>query len=105
MISAIQGFGGPDAGGASAIDRDGNRHLITAARAQGVEHLILMSVAQAAPDHPIELFRMKYEAEQDLLASDLAWTIIRPTAYMETWVTIIGRPIARDGQDPHLRSR
>jgi NADH dehydrogenase len=98
VISAVQGFGGPDAAGAAAIDRDGNHHLISAARALGVEHLILMSVAQAAPDHPIELFRMKYEAEQDLRASGLAWTIIRPTAYMETWVSIIGRPLLETGK-------
>ena len=98
VISAIQGFGGPDAAGAAAIDRDGNHHLINAARAQGVDHLILMSVAQAASDHPIELFRMKHQAEQELRASGLAWTIIRPTAYMETWVTIIGRPLLDTGK-------
>ncbi len=69
-----------------------------AARAQGVEHLILMSVAQAAPDHPIELFRMKYQAEQDVRVSGLAWTIIRPTAYMETWVTLVGRPLLETGK-------
>ena len=57
-----------------------------------------MSVAQAAPDHPIELFRMKHLAEQDLRASGLAWTIIRPTAYMETWVTIVGRPLLETGK-------
>jgi uncharacterized protein YbjT (DUF2867 family) len=32
----------------------------------------------------MELFRMKYLAEQELKASGLAWTIIRPTAYIET---------------------
>jgi uncharacterized protein YbjT (DUF2867 family) len=98
VISAITGFGGPDAGGVAAIDRDGNRRLISAARAHGVEHFILVSVAQAAADHPIELFRMKFAAEQELRASGLAWTIIRPTAYMETWVGLVGRPLLESGK-------
>jgi uncharacterized protein YbjT (DUF2867 family) len=98
VISAITGFGGPGAGGARAIDRDGNRNLIAAARAQGVEHFILLSVAQAAPDHPIELFRMKFAAEHALRASGLDWTIIRPTAYMETWVGLVGRPLLESGK-------
>lgn len=98
VISAVTGFGGPGAAGAPAIDRDGNRNLIAAAKAQGVEHFILLSVAQAAADHPIELFRMKFAAEQALRASGLAWTIVRPTAYMETWVGILGGPLLATGK-------
>ena len=52
-----------------------------------------MSVAQAAPDHPIELFRAKFAAEQRLRSSSVAWTIVQPTAYMETWVELLGRPL------------
>jgi uncharacterized protein YbjT (DUF2867 family) len=98
VISAITGFGGRDAGGAQAIDRDGNHNLIAAAKAQGVEHFILISVVQAAADHPIELFRMKFAAEEELHASGLTWTIIRPTAYMQTWVRIVGGPILETGK-------
>ncbi|HEY7828403.1 MAG TPA: SDR family oxidoreductase [Candidatus Limnocylindrales bacterium] len=98
VISAITGFGGRDAAGAPAIDRDGNRNLIAAASAGGAEHMILLSVAQASADHPIELFRMKFAAEQDLRSSGLAWTIIRPTAYMETWVGIVGGPLLATGK-------
>src|SRR5215217_6035645 len=52
----------------------------------------------AAPDHPMELFRMKYLAEQELKESGLAWTIIRPTAYMETWAALIGEPLLKSGR-------
>ena len=68
LVCAITGFGGPDAGGVTRVDGDGNLALIRAAEAAGVEHVILMSVAQSAPDHPIELFRAKYAAEQRLRA-------------------------------------
>ena len=69
LVLAITGFGGADAGGVHAVDGDGNLALINAAEAAGVEHVILVSVAQAAPDHPIELFRAKFAAERRLRSS------------------------------------
>jgi uncharacterized protein YbjT (DUF2867 family) len=98
VISAINGFGGDGALGVKAIDRDGNVNLIEAAEAAGVEHFVLLSVQQAASDHPMELFRMKAAAEQRLKESSLSWTIIRPTAYQETWLDIVGRPLVATGR-------
>src|SRR5437764_7065415 len=34
----------------------------------------------------------------ELRASKLSWTILRPTAYMETWLALIGQPLIRTGQ-------
>lgn len=98
VVSAIQGFAGTDASGPQAVDWQGNTNLIQAAQADEAEHFILVSVQGASPDHPMELFRMKYLAEQELRASSLAWTIIRPTAYMETWATLIGEPLLKTGK-------
>lgn len=98
VVSAINGFGGPDALGVRAIDRDGNANLIAAAEAAGVEHFVLLSIQQAERDHPIELFRMKAAAEQRLRATRLSWTIVRPTAYQETWLDIVGRPLVETGR-------
>jgi len=97
VVSAINGFGGDGALGVRAIDRDGNLNLIEAAEAAGVEHFVLLSIQQAAVDHPIELFRMKAAAEARLKASTLSWTIVRPTAYQETWLEIVGRPLVTTG--------
>jgi len=97
VISAITGFGMAGDVSARTVDWEGNANLIRAAKAAGVEHFILLSVCQASPAHPIELFRMKHRAEEELRASGLAWTIIRPTAYMETWLTILGDPLLRTG--------
>ena len=41
---------------------------------------------------------MKHVAEQNLRASPLAWTIVRPTAFMETWGHIVGDPLVRTGK-------
>ena len=98
VISAIQGFSGTGDSSPRTVDLGGNNTLIQAARQAGVEHFILLSVHGAAPDHPIELFRMKYAAEQALKASGLSWTIIRPTAYMETWAKMIGEPLVKTGK-------
>ncbi len=98
VLSAIHGFAGTKDGSPATIDRDGNRNLIRAAREAGVEHLVLVSVWNASPDHPMDLLRMKYAAEQELKGSGLAWTIIRPSAYMETWCEVLGRPLLQKGK-------
>jgi uncharacterized protein YbjT (DUF2867 family) len=98
VVSAITGFGGPDALGTKAVDREANAALISAARRAGVRGFVLLSVNQAAPDHPIELFRDKWSAEEALRTSGMGWTIIRPTAYLETWLGIIGGPLVATGR-------
>jgi uncharacterized protein YbjT (DUF2867 family) len=98
VISAIHGLAGHGDDSPRTVDGQGNSNLIQAARAAGVEQFVLVSIQGAAPDHPLDLARMKYTAEQELKASGLAWTIIRPTAYMETWGQLIGEPLLRDGK-------
>lgn len=97
VVSAVTGFGPAKDVCPRTVDWQGNLNLIRAAKAAGVEHFILLSVCQAAADHPIELFRMKHRAEEELRASGLAWTIIRPTAYMETWIHLLGDPLLDTG--------
>lgn len=98
VISAVHGFNGSGAYNPRTVDAGGNRNLIHAARAAGVEHFILISIQGASQDHPIELFRMKHQAEEDLRSSGLDWTILRPTAYMETWMSVVGEPLLRDSK-------
>ncbi len=98
VISAVHGFTGTGEDSPETVDYLGNRNLITVAKNRGVAHVILISVHGAAEDHPMELFRMKFRAETELRASGLDWTIIRPTAYMETWATLIGEPLLSSGK-------
>jgi uncharacterized protein YbjT (DUF2867 family) len=98
VVSAIQGFGGHDAAGIRAIDRDGNRALIAASATAGVDRFVLLSIHGASPTDSFALARAKADAESALRASGLSWTIIRPTAYMETWATIVGGPILATGR-------
>ena len=98
VISAVHGFVGPGKPSPESIDRDANRALIQAAAAAGVEHMVLVSVLGAAPDHPMSLHRAKHAAEQALQAAGVQWTIIRPAAYLETWIATIGAKLAGNGQ-------
>jgi uncharacterized protein YbjT (DUF2867 family) len=96
VVSAITGFASP--AGLQAVDIEGNRTLADAAARAGVEQFVLLSVAQATADHPMALFRAKFAAEQAIRASGIGWTIIRPTAYLETWLGLLGGPLVAKGK-------
>jgi NADH dehydrogenase len=97
VLSAVHGFAGPGRPSPESVDRDANLALIRAATAAGAEHLVLVSVLDAGADHPMSLHRAKYAAEQALKASGLAWTIIRPGPFLETWVGIVGARLGANG--------
>ncbi|MDQ6810982.1 MAG: SDR family oxidoreductase [Actinomycetota bacterium] len=92
IVSAVHGFAGPGRVSPASVDRDGNMNLIDAAVALEAE-VILLSVVGASRDHPMDLFRAKYAAEQHLRASGASWTIVRATAFVELWAEIMKQPI------------
>jgi len=76
---------GPGSGGERkwTMDRDGAVKLLDAARAAGVErYLIISSVGAESPPEGDDVFaiylRAKAEADQAVMASDRAWTVVRP---------------------------
>ncbi len=97
VISAVSGFGPMGSSTPETVDRDGNLNLIRASAGAGVGHFILISVQGAAADSPLPLMRMKFAAEQELIRSGLPFTIIRPTACLETYLEAIGGPLAKTG--------
>jgi uncharacterized protein YbjT (DUF2867 family) len=98
VIAAVQGFGGHEAGGIAAVDRDGNRNLVRAAAAAHVGRFILLSIHDASASDALALGRAKAVVEGDLRATAMTPLIIRPTAYMETWAGIVGGPILATGR-------
>lgn len=98
VISAIHGFIGSGQDSPETVDWQGNQSLIRASVAADIERFILVSIHGASPEHSMSLLRMKYKAEQALQASGLAWTIIRATAYTETWTDLIGTPLMQTGK-------
>lgn len=98
VVSAITGFGPDRSTNPVNVDLEGNRNLIAASHAAGVEHFVLVSARGASRDHPIELFRMKYLAERELVSSGLSFTILRPSASAETWLQLLGAPLLERGR-------
>ncbi len=94
VVSAVQGFIGPAGVTPRSVDRDGNIHLIEAAERAGAD-VVMISVVGASPDSPMELMRAKYDAEQRLRSSRVAWTILRPEAYAETWAQLVEQTAGR----------
>jgi uncharacterized protein YbjT (DUF2867 family) len=97
VVSAVHGFVGPHRNSPRSIDRDANATLTDASGAVGAS-LVLMSVAGATPRSPIELFRMKWAAEQYAAASGVATTVVRSTAFMELWIDVLRQTGARSGR-------
>ncbi len=97
VVSAIHGFGDIGDVSPASVDRDGNRQLVNAAAA-GNAAVVMMSIVGASATHPIELFRMKYAAEEQLKASGAAWTIVRATAFAELWLDLLDQTAAGSGR-------
>jgi uncharacterized protein YbjT (DUF2867 family) len=95
VVSAVQGLTGGRGVSPASVDRDGNAHLVEVAEQVGAD-VVLVSVVGASPDSPMELFRMKWAAEQNLRASRVRWTIVRAAAFAELWLEVLrgrsGRP-------------
>ncbi len=98
VLSAAHAFDSKGDNTPHTVDDLGGRQLIQAAQSAGVRHVTMVSIYGARPDHPIDLFRCKFGVEQALRASGLSHTILRPTAFMELWLSIIAAPMLARGQ-------
>lgn len=97
VVSAVHGFIGPRGINPATVDRDGNHNLLTAATAAGTKRFVLVSTAGARGDHPLQLHRMKYAAEQELLRSNLAGVVVHAPPFLETWQQVIGAKLNSGG--------
>lgn len=78
-----------------AVDAAGTRALIDAAVASKVGRFVYVSVWGATPEAPVPFMRAKAGNEAYLRSSGLAWTILAPNAFMESWPgAVVGGPAA-----------
>lgn len=82
------------------VDLQGNRNLIDAAKAAGIDQFIFVSALGADPKSPIPFLQAKGKTEDYLRASGIRYTIIAPNGYMEVMVggvvgmpALLGRPV------------
>jgi NADH dehydrogenase len=67
-----------------SVDRDGQLALVDAAVAAGVGRFVYVSFTEMAVDSPLQ--GAKRAVEQRLQESELDYTILRPTHFMEVWL-------------------
>ncbi|MEM7132387.1 MAG: SDR family oxidoreductase [Chloroflexota bacterium] len=76
------------------VDLNGTKNLIDAAKAAGVRHFIYTSAEGTHPEHPHPLFNIKGQCEAYLKSSGMAYTSLKPGAFMEVWIaTVVGMPL------------
>ncbi|MEO5722849.1 MAG: NmrA family NAD(P)-binding protein [Ilumatobacteraceae bacterium] len=97
VVSAVHGLNGSKGSSPATVDRDGNANLIDAARACGADVIVVSGVGAAA-DSPIELFRMKWAAEQHAFDRGGPTTVVRATAFAELWIDLLRRSAKRSGR-------
>ena len=69
----------------SAVDRDGQLELVEAARNASTRHFIYLSYTRHV-DTDDPLTQAKRSVEERLRASGMAFTILRPSFFMEMWL-------------------
>jgi uncharacterized protein YbjT (DUF2867 family) len=62
------------------------QHVIDAARRAGVAHVVKQSVPWAGPDAPVVFSRWHGQVEQHLAQSGLAYTLLRPSSFMQNFL-------------------
>ncbi|TFW28115.1 SDR family oxidoreductase [Massilia horti] len=69
---------------------------IATAKRAGVKHIVRLSVMGADADPGIILERQHFAAEREVKASGIAWTILRPTFFMDNLINYYGVVPTRD---------
>ncbi len=64
--------------------------VLAAAAAAGVQHVVKLSAIGASADSPVALMRAHHATEEQLRASDLRWTFLRPHLYMQNLLRFAG---------------
>jgi uncharacterized protein YbjT (DUF2867 family) len=71
-----------------ASDLEGQQRLIDLARAAGTRHLVYTSMTQHAPAD-MEFVQIRRTVEAHAASSGLEWTVIRPSSFMDTYLSPI----------------
>jgi len=72
--------------GPSRLDLSGYQNLCAAARNTGVRRLLYVSYRGVAQDALVDIFRIKWYIEDAIRRSGVPHVMLRPTAFMDTWI-------------------
>ena len=83
-VSAMPFCYQPGENDVQTVDTEGVINLVDAARAAGVEHFVYTSFT---PDNDFPLRNAKRAVERHLQESRLTYTVLRPSYFMEVWLS------------------
>jgi NADH dehydrogenase len=69
------------------VDLSGYQNLCAATRNTGVQRLIYVSYRGVAQDAIVDIFRVKWYIEDAIRRSGVPHVMLRPTAFMDVWIT------------------
>ncbi|MDY7225616.1 SDR family oxidoreductase [Hyalangium rubrum] len=72
------------------------QRLVDAAKKSGVKHIVKLSVMGADAEPGIMLGRLHKAGENAIKASGIAWTMLRPTFFMENFINFYGADPKKD---------
>ena len=85
VVSGMTAMGRPG-DSIDRVDREGQLALVGAAAEEGVERFVYMSYSGAiGKDDPLTL--AKRAVERTLKHSGMSWTVLRPSYFMESWLS------------------
>ncbi|MFN8424958.1 MAG: SDR family oxidoreductase [Anaerolineales bacterium] len=96
VVSSVTAVAGGGENNVHTVDEAGIRALMETAQKSGVKRFVFVSAYGAAQNHPVDFFRMKFAAEEYLKSLNMNYTILRPTAFMESWCARIGAQVMND---------
>lgn len=85
VVTTANAFMGRGAESVTAVDVEGTRRLVDIARDRRVRQFVFTSALLPPAFTAVDYFAAKAQNEAHLRASGVPFTILKPTAFMETW--------------------
>jgi uncharacterized protein YbjT (DUF2867 family) len=89
VVSTANNVMGAGATSPNRVDVPAYRTLCQAMREQRVGRIVHVSALGIAADSPVDYFRVKHQVDALLEASGVPYVLVQPSAFMETWVTLL----------------
>ena len=95
VISTANNFLGKGPNSPMRVDLTAHQNLCAAARNTGVRRVVYVSFRGVDQDAPVDFFRIKWYIEDAIRRSGVPYVLLRPTAFMDTWVALMADSIRR----------
>jgi NADH dehydrogenase len=89
IVTTANAFMGRGDQSVAAVDVQGTRHLLQVAKEHGVRQFVFTSALLPREFGAVDYFAAKFANEDYLRASGVPFTILKPTAFMDTWAQMI----------------